>query len=144
MFEDTGVGDLFFHAGTKLALLVVLVVVWWVWVRRALLPYLAAVKHKASSNFPLFSLIPCTVLTIVFVYYATFEPAYREVHRIENELLKQREANLRDREDAADDIVVPDDGEMSLQEKSEQRMQSATDDNDEQRQRFEGLEPMGD
>ena len=163
MFHDPSVQQLFFHAGTKLLVLVALIFLWFTWVRRYLLPFLASrrplrsgaatsdqpptIQQSQTSTppgkpFPFFTLAGCAVLTIAFVYYATFEVAYRRVNKIDNRLVDRRENAANQKEAEAEQIVVPDDQEESLEDQTKRRFDQAKQDNTAGKQRFEQLEPV--
>ena len=165
MFDDPSVKQLFFHAATKMAVLVALTFVWIAWVRRLLAPYLAVLKKTSGANdqanpapqgqapnggldrcgasFPVASLIGCLVLTMLFVYYVTFEPAYREVNKIDNTLIDRRDRDLAERDARADGIEVPPDGLPTLEDKQRRRLDQAHQDNTAGKQQFNDLAPIG-
>ena len=157
MFDDPSVKQLLFHAGTKLAVFVVLVILWAEWTRRSLLPYLASRRPLGSASgeanngastksaprpFPLYGLIGCVVLGIVFIYYATFEVAYRDVNPVDDSLVQQREKHLQEKDAQAGDIQVAPDGLPSLDDKSQQKLEQAKRDTDASKQEFQELEPV--
>ncbi len=159
MFDDPSVRQLLFHAGTKLAVLVGLIFVWYVWVTKGLVPYLRSLARRPKTSdgppapdppqppaparsFPFASFIACSVLTIVFIYYATFEVGLRSVQKIDNPLVERRNQDLVEHDAHAQQAVVPPDGQESLRDKTQRRLDQADQDNDTGLEQFEALEPV--
>lgn len=130
---DPTLQNLLWHHVTKGIGLLVLVYVWYIFIKDTVIPWMKRENEptegngpKTANNFPMVGLLLMVGISAGALYYATTEQAYRQTNRIHSEMAEKEAERIR-KESA--EFVAPEATPMPQEQTLDEKVKAAQDEN---------------